>query len=91
MWNLKYDTNELFMKHRKKLPEKANFGRVPWWLSRLRIWHCHCCGSHHFCGIGLILDQEPRHAEGMPQTKKYKQTPPNLWLPKWKGGSRGIK
>ena len=18
---------------------------IPWWLSRLRIWCCHCCGS----------------------------------------------
>ena len=25
-------------------PEKMYFG-VPWWLSGLRIWHCHCCGS----------------------------------------------
>uniref|UniRef100_A0A8D1NRS6 Epidermal growth factor receptor pathway substrate 15 n=1 Tax=Sus scrofa TaxID=9823 RepID=A0A8D1NRS6_PIG len=27
---------------------------VPWWLSRLRIWHCHCGGSSHCCGVGLI-------------------------------------
>ena len=20
---------------------------VPWWLSRLRIWHHHCCGSSY--------------------------------------------
>ena len=29
---------------------------VPWWLSRLRIWHCHCCGSGCCCGVGLIPD-----------------------------------
>ena len=27
---------------------------VPWWLSELRIWHCHCCGLGHCCGVGLI-------------------------------------
>ena len=26
---------------------------VPWWLSRLRIWHCHCCDSRHCCGLSL--------------------------------------
>ena len=29
-------------------------GRVPWWLSRLRIWHCQCCGSSHCCHASLI-------------------------------------
>ena len=32
---------------------KRNFG-VPLWLSRLRTWCCHCCGSGHRCGIGWI-------------------------------------
>ena len=27
---------------------------VPWWLSALRIWHCHCCGSGYSCGAGSI-------------------------------------
>ena len=27
---------------------------VPWWLSRLRIWHCLCSGSVCCCGMGLI-------------------------------------
>ena len=27
---------------------------VPWWLSRLRIQHCHYCGSGYCCGGGLI-------------------------------------
>ena len=30
---------------------------VPHWLSRLRIWHCHCCGSGHCCGARLIPSQ----------------------------------
>ena len=25
---------------------------VPWWLSRLRIWHCHCCGLGSIPGPG---------------------------------------
>ena len=25
---------------------------VPWWPCRLRIWHCHWCGSGCCCGIG---------------------------------------
>ena len=29
-------------------------GGVPWWLSGLRIWQCHCYGSGHCCGRGLI-------------------------------------
>ena len=24
--------------------------RAPWWLSRLKIQHCHCCGSGCCCG-----------------------------------------
>ena len=27
---------------------------VPWWLSRLRILHYHCCGSWYCHGTGLI-------------------------------------
>ena len=27
---------------------------VPWWLSGLRIQHCHCCGSGYCCWAGLI-------------------------------------
>ena len=27
---------------------------VPWWLSGLRIWHCHCCGSGYCCGSGSV-------------------------------------
>ena len=25
---------------------------VPWWLSRLRTWHCHCCGGGLISGLG---------------------------------------
>ena len=27
---------------------------VPWWLSGLKMQHCHCCGSGQFCGAGSI-------------------------------------
>ena len=27
---------------------------VPWWLSGLRIRHCHCCGLGCCCAVGLI-------------------------------------
>jgi len=27
---------------------------VPWWLIKLRTWHCCCCGSGYFCGAGSI-------------------------------------
>ena len=28
---------------------------VPWWLSRLRIWHCHCSGLDCCCDTVSIL------------------------------------
>ena len=27
---------------------------VPWWLSGLSLWYCHCCGSGHCSSVGLI-------------------------------------
>ena len=30
---------------------------VPWWLSMLRIQHCHCCGSGSCSGSGSIPGQ----------------------------------
>ena len=27
--------------------------RVPWWLSRLRVWHCQCCGVGLIPGPGI--------------------------------------
>ena len=28
--------------------------RVLWWLSRLSIWHFHCSGLGHCCGMGSV-------------------------------------
>jgi len=39
------------LKSKKKKVKNYCF-RVPWWLSRLRIQHCHCCGSGDCCGMG---------------------------------------
>ena len=36
-------------------PECTCIGAL-WWCSGLRIQHCHCCGSGHYCSIGLIPD-----------------------------------
>ena len=40
---------------------------VPWWLSGLGIWHCHCCGSG---GTGLIPGPEVSACCGLSQKKK---------------------
>ena len=35
------------------VPHGVTWGGL-WWRSRLRIWHCHCCGSGHSSGMGSI-------------------------------------
>ena len=47
---------------------------VPWWLSRFRICHCHCCGSGHCCGVGSIPDLGTFTCCGRGQNKTPKQT-----------------
>ena len=46
-------------KSNKKQFEKQMGEGVPWWLSRLRTWHCHCCGWV------WSLAWELPHAKGM--------------------------
>ena len=43
---------------------------VPYWLIRLRIWHCHCYCLGHCCGIGSVLGTSACH--GCSQKKKEK-------------------
>ena len=43
-----------------ELVRKAYTG-VPRWLSGLRNWCCHCCGSDHCCGMGSIPTQWTFH------------------------------
>ena len=37
-----------------KTKQKNESIEVPWWLTWLRIQHCHCSGSACCCGIGSI-------------------------------------
>ena len=39
---------------------------VSWWLSRLRIWRCHCCGTVRSLAWELL------YAEGVAKKKKKK-------------------
>ena len=41
-----------------------NSSGVLWWLSGLRVQHCHCCGSCHYYSSSLILGLEPLCAVG---------------------------
>ena len=36
----------------------------------LRMWYCHCYGSHHYCGLDLIPGLGTPHATGQPKNKK---------------------
>ena len=38
-----------------------NYG-VPWWLSGLRTWHCHCCGLARCCSQNGLLQPLERPA-----------------------------
>jgi len=45
----------------------------PWWLSRLRIQHCHCHGSGYFCGLGSVPGPETSICHGHSKKKKKKK------------------
>ena len=55
---------------------------VPWRLSELRVWSCHCCDLGCSCGVGSILGVGTsvclRHA---PPPKKSTPTVPSLAIP----------
>ena len=40
------------------------------WLTRLRIQHCHCCGSGYICGSGSISGLGNSACHGNNQKKK---------------------
>ena len=42
------------------------------WLSRLRIHHCHCCGSGYICGVGSIPRLGTSTCRGCSQKRKEK-------------------
>ena len=71
--------------HTKKRPHG-----VPWWLSGLRIWCCHCCGSSCCCGTGLIPGLETytchRHSY-----KRKKKRPCENTMRWWPSASQGVR
>ena len=48
---------------------------VPWWLSGLRTWGCHCCGSVHCGAQAQSLDRELSHAAGVAKKEKKRKSP----------------
>ena len=52
---------------------------VPWWLSGLRIWHCHCSGSGYCCDAGLIPGPRTFACWPWPKKKKKKSWWSLLW------------
>ena len=52
--------------------------RAPWWLTGLKIWHCHCCSSGHCCGAGstpgpgnsACCKHSPKNHKTQPKKKK---------------------
>ena len=46
---------------------------VPWWLSRVKICHCHHCGLGPSCGLGSILSKDLPHALGIAKKERRKE------------------
>ena len=57
----------------RELVKKQPTLSVPWWLSGLRIWHCHCYGSSCCCGAGSIPGQGIYAYQGHTAKKKKKK------------------
>ena len=47
---------------------------IPRWLSGLRSWQCHCCGSGYGCGAASIPGQGTSAYLGHSQNKQTKKT-----------------
>ena len=52
---------------------KIETSRVLLWHSRLRIWHCHCSGLGHHCGMGSIPGPGTSTCLGVAKKKKKKK------------------
>ena len=48
---------------------------VHWWISRLKMQHCHCCGLDCCCGVGLITCRRTSTRCGLGQNKQTKTCP----------------
>ena len=69
----------------------THYSGVPLWHSRLRIWHCHCSGLGHCCGIGSLAWEFP-HAIGVARNKTVPTTekmPLYKWIKKYIMGKGG--
>ena len=57
--------------------------RVSLWLSRLRIWHCHCYGSGYSCGMCSIPGPGTFGFHGCSQKKKKipASCPSEIYIP----------
>ena len=56
---------------------------VLWWLSGLRIWHCHCCGWGSVLGPGTSVccvhgPKNPQTQNLKPKQKKKKRKKENI-------------
>ena len=60
--------------------------RVPWWLSELRAWCCHCCSSGQYCGLGSIPGLGTTACHRCSQKKKEKRKEKK----KKRNGSRAV-
>ena len=54
-WEFPYAVGAALKSKKKKKKDQKKKIRVPLWSSGFGTWHCHCSGSGHHCGTGLIL------------------------------------
>ena len=65
---------------------QAHGKAVPGWLSGLRIWWCHCCGSSHCCNASSIPDLATFTYCGHCQKQQQQQDVPRNGGPGEEGG-----
>ena len=55
---------------------------VPWWLSRLRIQHCHCCGTDSILDPGTSISQGGKNKRSVSSSEcLYWWLPPSgMWV-----------
>ena len=59
------------------LKNKSPVSGVPWWRSRLRSQHCHCCGLSCCCGMGSTPGLETSTYCGCSATKTHNSQKPH--------------
>ena len=58
---------------RDSWPVRNTQGRVPLWPKRLRIWHCHYCGSCYCCDASSVLGTSTCCEYGQEKIKNKKE------------------